>query len=158
MSIYLHLCCPMDSHASRLIHLVTSTLGTLLTTSRYLIRICWVTMSLQKERKGQEVICRCNLVGVVFSLLIHFFFCTFHAAFKLEINSNMLLVEVHLRRQSTMIFLSPWCWPSPYGCGVRSTKKSLYFFLTFYLSVNVAMSRKGLSCLVSASTKLEKFV
>lgn len=118
----------MDSRASRLTHLGTLTLGTRLTTSMYWIRFCWVIMNLQEGRKGHLIVCSCNITGVLFSLLILFlFFSHFLAGLKLEITSNMPLVEVQLRRQSTVVFLSPWCWLSPYGYGVSSTERSLYF-------------------------------
>lgn len=157
MSIYLHLCCPMDSHASRLIHLVTSTLGTLLTTSRYLIRICWVTMSLQKERKGQEVACRCNLVGVVLSLLIHFF-CTFSCSLQVRNQFEYAFGWSSPKKakhdgisESMVLTVSLWVWCEEH--------QKVIVFLPYVLFVSkCAMSRKGLSCLVSASIKLEKFV
>lgn len=67
-------------------------------------------MSLQEGRKGQLIVCSCNITGVLFSLLILFlfsFFSHFLAGLKLEITSNMPLVEVQLRRQNTVVFLSP---------------------------------------------------
>lgn len=110
----------MNSLASRLTHFVTLTLGTLLTTSMYWIRFCWVIMSLQEGRKGQLIVCSCNITGVLFSLLILFlfsFFFTFSCRLKVGNHFKYAFSWSSAKKakhggisESMMLTVSLWVW------------------------------------------------